>query len=242
MRPIDSMDDRELNRINGAYPWITYCLDAKGRRVGKPDGQYYAMPHPLVLETDRRIGLAGKTVVEFGSLEGSHTVALSERAGRVIAVECRDSNIQKTKMRCSLFGFTPEILKLDVETQMPPPADVYYHSGVLYHLQDPIVHLHKVSESARDLVLDTHYTKTPNAKYLPAMGGRKYRCYEYPEQPKEFKAGLRRFSRWLLLDDLLEKLNEIYSSVKVHSDRSERNGPRVTIFARSSRILKVRPS
>jgi tRNA (mo5U34)-methyltransferase len=240
MRPVDVMRDKDLHYLNSSHPWITYCTDAKGRRVGNPKGQHYPIPHPLVLETDRRLGLAGKSVVEFGCLEGSHTIALSERAAKVIAIDARNENIKKARVRCRIFGVHPEFVLMDLETADPPAADIHYHSGVLYHLQDPVLHLCRLAKKATDLVLDTHHGRPPNAKeavFQSAVDGKARRCFLYKEDIRGWKAGVRGFSRWLPLDDLMEILRSLYEHVDLSNDRLERNGPRATLFARGSKRL-----
>lgn len=241
MRPVDIMSDKDLRSLNVAYPWITYCTDAKGRRVGNPEGQHYPIPHPLVLEADRRLGLAGKSVVEFGCLEGSHTIALSERAAKVTAIDARKENIEKSRVRCRLFGAHPDFILMDLETADPPAGDIHYHSGVLYHLQDPVLHLHRLAKKAVDLVLDTHHGRPPKAPegiYQSSVDRKTRTCFLYTETVQGWKAGVRNFSRWLPLDDLVEILRGLYEQVDLSNDRQERHGPRATLFARGSKRLE----
>jgi len=235
-RPIDLLSDAELQAINRKYEWVTATSDARGRILGRPSPSYvYAIPERRVIIARDSVGLKGKKVVEFGSLEGAHTVGLLACGADVIALEGRDSNIAKTKERCRLYGFEPKIQKCDVEKDEIPSADLFFHSGVLYHLQDPIAHLLRVMPLASEIVLDTHHTNNPTSAYVCATNGRSYPCWIYTEDVRGYKAGLRNFSRWVTLSALVETLKEAFSDVKVARDEIERNGPRATIVARGKR-------
>lgn len=229
-RPVDHLSDGQLAALNAALPWKTSTRDANGREVGLPGGPPYTIPAELVVMTDMRFGLAGKSVVEFGCLEGAHTVALAERAGSVLAVDARVDNLLKSSLRCAMYGVFPRFSLLDVEERMPPPAEVYFHSGVLYHLQDPVIHLRRVCGLASALVLDTHHARVPDTGYTSADGG-SYRAWVYRENVSGAKAGVRDFSRWIPLQTIMDILAASYAKVEVVSDRVERNGPRATIYA-----------
>jgi len=225
--PIDDFSDADLHALNLRHTWVTGTKDNRGRVLGRP-GSIYDIPDWNVLEADRFFGLSGKSVVEFGSLEGAHTIALAQRAGAVTALEGRDENIEKTRLRLRLYGVTATVLKADIETCTPPKADLFFHSGVLYHLQDPVGHLMRLAPLSGGLLLNTHHAKTAKEEYV-APDRKSHKCWIYKEPPQGYKAGLRPFSRWLLLEDLLGVLGSLYSRVEVLRDTVERNGPRVTI-------------
>jgi methyltransferase family protein len=228
--PIDSLTDIQLEAINKRYGWLTGTRDSKGRVLGNP-GVVFDIPERRVEIAHKAVCLTGKTVVEFGSLEGGHTVALCRLAGKVVCLEGRDKNIEKTRERCRLYGVTPEIVKADLEYDIPPKADVFFHSGVLYHLQDPVGHLIKLRDLTDAIVLDTHHVKDPTVKYECPIDGKLYDCWLYNEPSSNPKAGLRPFSRWLALKDIVGLLSQWFSKVEVARDEKERNGPRATIVA-----------
>jgi tRNA (mo5U34)-methyltransferase len=228
--PIDELTDQELSEIERAHVWVTGTADSKGRVLGRRSA-LYQIPERRVVIANEMVGLAGKTVVEFGSLEGAHTIALCRAASRVIALEARAENIEKTKVRCRLYGAFPEIVKMDVERETPPEADMYFHSGVLYHLQDPVSHLLTIMGRAKEIVLDTHHAENATDTYMCATNGKSYPCWIYNEPPSGYKAGLSRFSRWLRLTDIVTTLSERFRRVEVARDEIERNGPRATIVA-----------
>jgi tRNA (mo5U34)-methyltransferase len=228
--PIDALDDEALREINTRHAWVTGTADSRGRVLGRPE-RILAIPDSKVAIARDRIGLSGKTVVEFGCLEGSHTVALCLLARHVVALEAREENIARTRIRCGLYGAVPEILKMDLETHLPPPADVFFHSGVLYHLKDPVGHLLNISPLTDAMLLDTHYADTPREKYVCPNDKKTYRCLIYREDVHSCKSGMRPFSRWLGLADLVGTLKGRFKRVEVVDDRQERNGRRATMVA-----------
>lgn len=228
-RPVDLLSDAELQAINRKHTWVTATYDAKRRIVGtaRPDFLFEVPERRVVIARDK-LGLQGKRVVEFGSLEGSHTIGLFSCGADVLALEARDENIAKTKERCRLYGFTVKVQKCDVENDPIPSADLFFHSGVLYHLQDPVRHLRRIAPLAPQILIDTHHTAKADTSYVSA-DGKAYPCWIYNEPSGGYKSGLRPISRWLLLPTLVEVLKELYSSVEVVRDEKERNGPRATL-------------
>lgn len=232
--PIDLLSDTAIAGINAALKWDTYTLDAKGRKIGNPDGRHYPIPHDLVKSADEYLHMKGRSVVEFGCLEGAHTIAIGRIAAKVTAIDFRKDNLVKTSIRAALYGVFPTVRQLDLEVSLPAPADVYFHSGVLYHLTDPVQHLRRISMRCESLLLDTHYTKAPSTIYR-AGDGREYHAEGRPENTEEIRAGARAFSHWLTMNTIMGLLGDAFSDVAVLSDRIERNGPRVTIVAKGGK-------
>lgn len=229
--PLDSLSTSELAAVNKRYGWLCGTRDSKGRVLGNKD-KVFDIPDWKVSAAIRHLGLAGKGVVEFGCCEGAHTVALCQAADHVTGLEGRPENVEKTLVRLRLYGQDAHVLRADLETELPPAADLFFHSGVLYHLQDPVGHLRRIAPLAPELFLDTHYVKTPNGHYRCGVDGQEYPCWLFGETVKHPKAGLRSFARWLPLDSLLGVLNDLFSDVEVIRYPQERNGPRVSIVAR----------
>lgn len=229
--PIDELSDEALEKLNKAHAWVTMTEDSKGRRLGHGE-RVFEIPDFRVRFVKEHFELTGKSVVEFGCLEGAHTVALSREAREVTAVEGRESNLEKARIRCNLYGVAPIFVKADVEAYVPPAADFYFHCGVLYHLKDPVTHLLRISKLTNGLFLDTHYTKEPTGSYRCSEDGKMYPCFVYGESPAAAKAGLQTIARWLRLGDILEILRERFQDVEVLRDEKERNGHRVSIVAK----------
>lgn len=240
---VDSLDDRSLERLNQLLPWNCFVVDAAGRRFGNvawatKRTEPQEIPDQRILELDRRLPLAGRSVLEIGCFEGIHTIALCQRASRVIAVDSRIDNILKTIVRCALFDLHPTIRLCDIE-RVPAnvgqlQADVCHHVGVLYHLRDPVAHLLDLGRYVgTGIMLDTHYALPEEATDRYRAGGDEwmYRRYgEYGE--RDPFSGMYDHAKWLRLDDIIALLRRAgFSSVEVVERRAERNGPRALIFA-----------
>lgn len=228
-RPVDLLSDAELVAINRKHTWVTATYDAKRRIVGtaRPDFLFEVPERRVVIAQDK-LGLKGKRVVEFGSLEGSHTIGLFSCGATVLALEARDENIAKTKERCRLYGFDVKVQKCDVENDPIPSADLFFHSGVLYHLQDPVHHLRRIAPLAPQMLLDLHHAAKADTSYV-STDGKTYPCQIYKEPLGGYKSGLRPISRWLPLDTLVTVLKGLYANVEVVRNEMERNGPRATL-------------
>lgn len=229
--PVDRLTDDQLARVNAAHRWDSFTIDAKGRRVGNPDGRHYAIPHHHVTAADNLLRLKGREVTEFGCLEGAHTVELCRLARRVEAIDVRPENLVKTAVRTALYGCWPTLTLMDLEKDVPGAAEVFFHVGVLYHLKDPVHHLRRISARCHSLYLDTHYTTAPKQSYTSAAGG-VHRCDDRSENVSEIRAGVRGVSRWITLDTILAVLRDYFPHVSVVSERDERNGPRCTVAAK----------
>lgn len=232
--PIDRLSDAELSVYNRKHRWITGTADAKGRILGHSK-RLYKLPERRILIGHEKLNFTGKTIVEFGSLEGAHTVALARLGKSVVALEGQDANIEKTKIRCRLYGVAADVRKADLEVDLPPPADLYFHSGVLYHLQDPIGHLLKIMPLTKELVLDTHHFRASNGTYKCSQDGKTYPFWNYKEYVGDVKAGLRPFSRWVSLYDIVKTLKTRFERVEVARNEMEGNGPRATFIASGAR-------
>jgi tRNA (mo5U34)-methyltransferase len=229
MPRLEELSDQELTKLNGSHGWVCGTRDAKGRILGNK-GRIYDIPERRVVMAEKALGFAGKTVVEFGCLEGCHTVALARQAVSVTAIDFQDKNLEKSRLRCGLYGVSPTFLKLDVEAQDPPPADLYFHSGVLYHLQDPVSHLIRIAPLAKELFLDTHHARKAADRYVAAADGKQYLFSKHGEATHP-RAGAGTFSRWITLDAIVSTLKRFYRKVVIIRDEDERNGARVTIAA-----------
>jgi methyltransferase family protein len=233
MPTIEEVSDEELSSLNARHAWACGTRDRKGRILGTAK-KVYAMPDLRVTLCDQVIGFSGKSVVEFGCLEGCHTIPISRKARSVLAIDFQPGNLERSRIRCGLYGVSPELRKIDLENELPPPADLFFHSGVLYHLRDPITHLHQIAPLCQELFLDTHYARNTKTKYKASIDGMKYPCQLHGES-KNPRAGSAGFSRWLPLKLILTTLQKLFPKVLVLRERDERNGPRVSIMA--SRLL-----
>ena len=106
---------------------------------------------------------------------------------------------------------------------------------MLYHLTDPVQHLHDLAAWTRDaLMLDTHVAPLSAELETYTSAGRTVRYWTHKEDTRDNPfAGMRPTSRWLTEEDLLACLEAFgFSKVEVAQRRDERNGPRVLIHAK----------
>ena len=124
-----------------------------------------------------------------------------------------------------------------------PSVDVIHHVGVLYHLKDPVSHLLKLANNAKDgLLLDTHYASSEMINSCYVVNSKEYRYFGYGEKGRnEVFSGMYDHAKWLLLEDIKELLKQIgFSDIRISKDFQQRTGPRVTLFAARPSVIVVK--
>lgn len=241
---VDRLSAEDLRRLNELLPWRCFTVDTHGRPLGgtawrgkrdRPE----TIPDPRIERFHERFDLTDKHVLEIGSFEGVHTIALCRRAERVTAVDARVENVVKTIVRCSFFDVTPRVFVYDVEDDDDERllADLCHHVGVLYHLDDPVSHLRRLGTwISRGVMLDTHYARDDDAADEYEVDGERFRFKRYRELGRaDVFSGIRPTSKWLRLGDITAELKRSgFDAVDVVETREERNGPRVLLFAERS--------
>lgn len=242
---VDRLDDKYLGELNGILDWKCYTIDINGRKFGKPANaskrnQPQVIPDARIVKLHETINLSDKTVLEVGCFEGVHTIALCERASQVKAVDSRIENLAKTMVRLGFYQKHANVFRCDLEKVSTNDydalsCDVLHHVGVLYHLSDPVGHLHHVSKFTRSaILLDTHYAADDeaNREYETVHGTYKYRWYgEYGYH--EVFSGMEDHSKWLRLKDIQQLLySNGFTHQELWNNEKQRNGYRVALFAR----------
>ena len=240
---VDDLTDEDLEALNSLLPWKCFVTDRHGRRFGqRTSPTKRATPHHLpdrrIVALGKRFDLTGLTVLEIGCFEGVHTTALALVARHVKACDGRIVNVVKTAVRCAMYQVTPTLFVWDVEKPIPasqdPDCDILHHVGVLYHLLDPVGHLHRIAPHVRRaIMLDTHYADPEKATEFYTAGDTSYRYQNYGEGGlADPFSGMYQTARWLLLPDLVRLLEQLgFSKVDIIEERQERNGPRCLIVA-----------
>lgn len=247
---VEFLSDEDLARLNDMLPWKCFTADSSGRRFGsaawkgKRDTPQQ-IPDQRIAEMDRLFDLQNRSVLEVGCFEGIHTIGIAQCGAKVYAIDSRIENVVKTMVRTSMFGYTPQVFVSNLEEESDvarlPTVDFVHHVGVLYHLKDPVSHLLKLANIAKDgLLLDTHYATSEMANSCYVINGREYRYFSYREKGRnEVFSGMYDHAKWLLLDDIKEILTQIgFSDIRVSKDFHQRNGPRVTLFAARPSVFK----
>lgn len=199
-------------------------------------------------------GLAGKTVLELGPMEGAHSAMLQEAgAQRVLAIEANTRNFLKCLCIKEIFRLHRVEFQLGnfmkyLETR-EEEFDLAVASGVLYHMTDPLLTLQLVAKASKNLILWTHYydeaviTANPKLAHkfsAPQQGERDGFQYTWVTQSyKEslewdgFCGGAEPTSVWLTRDSILNYLRlQGYVVMDTELDNPlHQNGPSFAVYA-----------
>jgi|GEM_PF-3906358 len=230
-------DERQLADLNNFGPWWTTCEDEAGRKIGLNSAD-----QPETLWTVKGLhwkvslllsvfALRGKRVLELGPLDGVFTVSLCAAGAQVTAIDVRPSCLVKTFARCLAFGFAPHLMLGDARC-LPslPGLDLLFHSGVLYHLHDPISHVFNLAKLGVPVFLDTHIAISERERishqgYAGHWMGEKGWANEL--------SGAEDRSFWLDKAELRRLCIDAGFEITVlHEDDSHHGGPRVTWLLR----------
>ncbi|MDJ0682196.1 MAG: methyltransferase domain-containing protein [Xenococcaceae cyanobacterium MO_167.B52] len=244
---VDFLRDEDLEELNNILKWNCFVVDNNGRRFGNIAWQGkrdkpQIIPDRRILLMNEYFNLADKHILEIGCFEGIHTIGLAQYAKQVTAFDSRIENVVKAIIRCSFFGYHPNIFKFNIEEYTTNhidllSADIIHHVGVLYHLQNPVKHILELGEYIRvGIMLDTHYALDEQATEIYEVNGKKYHYKKYREKGyADVFSGMYEFSKWLKLDDIVSLLKESgFGQVDILEQRDERNGARVLLMAKKS--------
>jgi len=157
-------------------PWVThYVID--GVESG---GSFRALEDERIAQFFKSFSDV-RTILELGSLEGGHTIALARRPGveRVLGIEARASNIARAR-------FAQELLRIDnldfVEADLEKADlvsfgkfDAVLCSGLLYHLPEPWKLVSQFASVAPRVFIWTHYAEENSSNLtLNGLKGREY--------------------------------------------------------------------
>lgn len=235
------LSDQQLADFCAAVPWETATRLPDGRLLGR-----VASPRALAPAGDYRFqaidahrDLRRDRVLEMGCGEGYHTVQLASRFGHVTALEARPRNLACALVNVFVHGAENVHLRMmDVREAGPSLGrfDLVFHSGVLYHLSEPVEHLRRIAGLSDQLLLDTHYAP-PGDRYPAAdldSGGQRYPAVAWREGGwSDVFSGLEAESRWLRRDALLRALADVgYREIEVLAEYEMEVGPRLAVWAR----------
>jgi len=239
------LTDRQLQDFAEAVSWEIAERLPDGRILGRV-GELGATMTELdfrLAEVDKRLGLAGKTVLELGSHEGHFTIQLAQRCQQVTAVEVRPKNVVCALIRAYVHDM--ENIKIHCKDVRGIDGsfgrfDIVVHLGVLYHLSNPVEHLFRIKDLSDNLLLCTHYGGSTLG--FPrddiSYDGKTYRAHRYKEFGwQDGWSGMEDSSRWLEREDLLRLLRDTgYGSVEIIRDWEASGYPRLSLLAgRSAR-------
>lgn len=170
--------------------------------------------------------------VEFGCWHGWHTATLARHFQHVTAIDIRPDNIAKTLLRLHLLAVKNVEVVLGNVDEFDFQTDVLVHVGVLYHLFNPVAHLHRVLPRCHILCLDTHVNKPSLQPTVEFYDGVPYAGGLYKEHGwKDPLSGIEAVSVWLDEAVLKQVLFKLGFAV-VHENHHEApTGPRLTLVA-----------
>ena len=168
-------------------------------------------------------GVAGKSVLELGPLEGGHSYML-ERAGiaSIIAIEAHPRAYLRCLVAKEIVGMPHTRFLcgdfIDYLRASPPRFDAVIASGVLYHMTNPVELMALLARVTDKLFLWTHYYDaeplTRNREVASRFSG-ETRCIHEGFEHRLFRyvyggsfgiGGPRAFSNWMLRDEILDAL------------------------------------
>ncbi len=178
----------------------------------------------------RKLGKPVKTIIEFGSHEGSHSLQLASIPGveRVIGLEAREDNLRRARFVKRIFGADSiEFHQCNLESFEPrswPTCDAVFCAGVLYHLPRPWEFVPKLATLCRSyLFLVTHYAAGADDRVYGYSG-------KWTGEGEDPLSGLSSQSFWLSFKDIIRVLMQNGFLIRfVRDDETLRN--RVFIFA-----------
>lgn len=199
--------------------------------------------------------LAGKSVLEIGPLEASHTYLIEKHGPALLhAVEANKLSF----LRCLVVK---ELLQLniarfflgDCQAWLEESAQRYdfiIASGVLYHMMDPVRFIELMSARTDAIFLWTHYAdeiQMPKgdprrSAFIGEMEMEVHhgipvrshlRSYHGAWVDKSFCGGIHDMHRWLERDDILALLRALdFDDVRVWSEEPDHpNGPAFCVYA-----------
>lgn len=220
--------EREFRQLN---PWITK-FTIKGRAYG---GWFDAMNDGR-LEEFRGSFPNARRILELGSLEGGHSMALASRAGvEVVALEGRTENIRRAEMVKNLLS-AKNVTFVHANLEEPDVLrrfgyfDAAYCCGLLYHLPKPWELLGQIAGVTEGLFLSTHYC--PAEKATIEQNG--YAGCWYTEGGlEEPLSGLCAKSFWPTIEGLRSMLERAgFDRVQVlETNEGHQHGPLVDLAA-----------
>jgi len=234
-----------VEEANKAFDWHAATELPNGLMLGRmfehKRSRPQTIPDKRIVSLNSLIGLRDKSVLEIGCFEGIHTIGLRTFTDNVTAIDLRPANVFKALARLSLHGADAKVFVADCEKLDASFGrfDVVFHFGVLYHLMQPVEHLHAVGRLGDTLYLDTHVAVADAEMTRETINGREY-AYTLANEGgwADPFSGKDASSKHLALESLQAAISSAgFTAQRLLNYRLERNGPRVLIIA--SRTLTL---
>ncbi|MFM0065763.1 class I SAM-dependent methyltransferase [Paraburkholderia aspalathi] len=198
-------------------------------------------------------GIAGKSVLELGPMEGGHTFMLSKAgASRILSIEANSKSFLKCLLVQNALKFDAEFMYGDFRELLKKRDerfDMILASGVLYHMTDPVSLLEDMAHASDSICIWTHYydsdvarTNTNMQIHLDAdakvsnFRGRTIEThrmnYLQSIENKKFIGGTAPHAYWMTKESLMIVLDELGMTVTIGlDDRDHTAGPSILLYA-----------
>jgi len=248
-------DVNAYNLFKGA--WSTAFFDKNQQNISK--GNFGAISDNRLFWLFEKFNVKNKRVLELGHLEGGHSVCLENNGADVIAIESNIGGFLRSLIVKNHYELKTKFLLGDFTKMVfdENEFDLVFASGVLYHMDDPIGFLKKISNYSKSLYLWTHYFEPDLKLWNPNLKSKLERGkWNYKEPQIEnyeglsvrtikqnyqdalnleglFIGGPEEYSYWIMKDDLLKLLNKLgYKNIEIAFDEpGHQNGPCFCVFA-----------
>lgn len=199
------------------------------------------IPEARIDKLIQSIDIKNFRILELGCLEGLHSLILHMLgAQEIIAIEGRKENFLKCLIvknafnlnRCKfLFGDINEILPF-----LSGGFDLCLALGIIYHLENPLSVIFRISQLADALYVWTHYSTLhypPGDLVEVEYRNKTYKGKYVGENRGHYLSGLHSKSFWIFEDDILKAvLNAGFKDIKFIEKEEHENGPAMTFLAR----------
>ncbi len=238
------LTQEQYEEFQSVVEWETASPLPDGRLLGDAEKRGCLVPSPdhRIEKLAQRFGSDLDSILELGPCEGYFTVQLAKLCKRLVSVEARPKNIVCTMIRAFLYELRNVEIQLKDVRELDDSFgrfDVLFHSGVLYHLANPVEHLFQIRHLSDRIYLETHYLSDDDVRFPRAdihYQGKCYRAVQWTELDlKDVWAGLQSTSRILYLDSLMELLRDVgFGSPEIVTQANLAFAPRVGILAERS--------
>jgi Methyltransferase domain len=248
------LSDFELKEFNRIFDWRTGYPLPDGRYLGWSGNEYKNGYTKFMPGIEMRIQAVidfldprGKTILEPGSCEGVLSVQLPQICEKVVSLEVRPQNIALALTRLYLHDVhNCEVRMMDVRNldHTIGRYDILFHSGLLYHMRNPVEHLYKIANISECLLLSTHYGDC-NGLFNPtsiSTRGKSYDGFIYNEGGwDEPLAGVEDHAVWLDRSALLSLIEDVgFSQINIVQDYDSFPGKAIIIVAKRTKSIKQR--